>query len=367
MSRCRKIIWLSAVLALAGGWCLTAGGADSPATQPAPWSAIQPADLPASQPATQPAKEITLDLGNKVTMKLVLIPAGKFTIGSPKDEKNHCDDESPQHEVAITKAFYMGIYEITQEQYEQIVGKNPSKIKGAQNPVENVSWDDAVEFCQKLSKMAGKTIRLPTEAQWEWACRAGGQTRFCFGDDDDELDNYGWHSGNGEKTHHPVGKKKPNAYGLYDMHGNLWEWCTDWYAPYTAEKSVDPIGPDAGECHVLRSGCWLDCSPQICRSARRGWYVPDIRTSTVGFRVIVDLHFTPQMRAEVDRLIEQLDSDDFRTRDSAHKKLKEMCPAVLPILKEIQAGGKLSVEAAVRIKTIIEFHNRRTQPKDVQE
>src|ERR1019366_6733194 len=118
----------------------------------------------------------------------------------------------------------------TEEQYEQIMGKNPSRIKGAQNPVETVSWDDAMEFCKKLSQKTGKTVRLPTEAQWEYACRAGTKTRFSFGDKDEDLGDYAWYEKNSDGKSHPVGQKKPNGLGLYDMHGNVWQWCADWYA-----------------------------------------------------------------------------------------------------------------------------------------
>jgi len=198
----------------------------------------------------------------------------------------------------------MGVYEVTQEQYEQVIGKNPSIFKGAKNPVENVSWDDAVEFCKKLSQKTGKTVSLPTEARWEYACRAGTKTRFGFGDKDEDLCKYGnycdksntpgrpWqdkdHNDGFDKTA-PVGSLKPNDWGLYDMHGNVWEWCSDWYADsYANAKNVDPAGPDSGSLRVLRAGGW-DADPQSCRSAGRYWDSPVHRYGFVGFRVAVDL------------------------------------------------------------------------------
>jgi formylglycine-generating enzyme required for sulfatase activity len=240
-------------------------------------------------------KELTLDLGNNVSMKLLLIPAGKSMMGSPDGEKDGLTDERPQHEVTISKPFYLGVYEVTQEQYEQIMGKNPSEFKGAKYPVEAVIWEDAVEFCKKLSAKTGKTVSLPTEAQWEYACRAGTKTRFGFGDKDEDLGDYAWwgyDNGNSEKQTHPVGQKKPNAWGLYDMHGNVWEWCSDWYADsYANAKKQDPTGPDSGELRVLRGGSWFSF-PQHCRSASRNSKAVGNRILSIfvgGFRVAVVL------------------------------------------------------------------------------
>jgi len=235
-----------------------------------------------------PAAELSLDLGNKVTMKFVLIPAGRFTMGSPDSEKDHQPYEGPQHEVTIGKAFYMGVYEVTQEQYEAVIGSNPSRFKGASNPVERVSWDDAVAFCKKLSAKTGKTVRLPTEAEWEYACRAGSKTRFCFGDDDSDLGGYAWYRSNSDAKTHPAGAKKPNAFGLYDMHGNVWEWCSDWYADsYANANTRDPAGPSSGSNRVLRGGRWCD-DPRVCRSADRDGFGPSDRGDSVGFRVVLD-------------------------------------------------------------------------------
>jgi formylglycine-generating enzyme required for sulfatase activity len=234
-------------------------------------------------------KEISLDLGSNVTMKLVLIPAGKFTMGSPNSEKGRKADEVPQHEVTITKAFYMGVYEVTQGQYEAVTGSNPSNFKGAQNPVEQVSWDDAVAFCRKLSEKTRKPVRLPTEAEWEYACRAGTKTAYSFGDEEKALGYYGWFDENAKKQTHPVGQKKPNPAGLYDMHGNVREWCSDRYGEgyYAQGKAVDPQGPDTGS-RVLRGGGWYG-NPQDCRSAFRSWGSPGGRYTGIGFRVSVDL------------------------------------------------------------------------------
>ena len=157
------------------------------------------------------------------------------------------------------------MYEVTQEQYERVMGKNPSRFKGPQLPVERVSWKAAVSFCTKLSafpeeQAAGRTYRLPTEAEWEYACRAGSTTDFCFGDAEWGLDDYAWYEDNSDHRTHPVGQKRPNAWGLYDMHGNVWEWCADWHdeAYYEASPVDDPQGPATGVDRVGRGGSWSE-------------------------------------------------------------------------------------------------------------
>jgi formylglycine-generating enzyme required for sulfatase activity len=250
--------------------------------------ASEPSSRPATQPTTLPAKELNLDLGNNVTMRLVLIPAGSFTMGSPKSETGRSDNEGPQHQVTISKAFYMGVYEVTQPQYTQVMGRNPSRFKDANNPVECVRWEDVNDFCAKLSHKTGRTVRLPTEAQWEYACRAGSIAKFYFGDDDSALGEYAWYTNNSNQEPHPVGLKRANNFGLYDMHGNVWEWCSDWYTDsYPEGDSADPRGASSGWEHVQRGGSWTNGPPRSCRSARRNWVDPDLRQATVGFRVVV--------------------------------------------------------------------------------
>ena len=290
-----KIIAFAMIVIGVAWWVLATGAAE-------------PSSGPAMQPSTQPAKELTLDLGNKVTMKLVEIPAGKFLMGSPETEKERDQYgtfvpygtpprlRETQHEVTISKPFYLGVYEVTQEQYEQVVGRNPSTFKGARNPVETVSWEDAAEFCQKLSQKTGKTVSLPTDAQWEYACRAGTTTPFHTGQTistDEANYNGNYVYGNGQKGKYndstiAVGTFKPNAWGLYDMHGNVWEWCSDWYSPMTDATATDPAGPASGGSHVARGGCWR-WTPGFCRSAFR--YGLDIsfgcRSGCYGFRVAV--------------------------------------------------------------------------------
>lgn len=165
-------------------------------------------------------------------------------------------------------SFKIGKYPITQEQYKAVMGTNPSHFQGnPQNPVESVSYDDAVAFCQKLNEMTGKNYRLPTEAEWEYACQSGATTGYYFGDDENQFGNYAWYGGNSQKTTHRVGQKLPNAWGLYDMHGNVWEWCQE---------------------GCMRGGSWVN-NPNLCRSAIRSFYNRrNYRNTDVGFRVVCD-------------------------------------------------------------------------------
>jgi formylglycine-generating enzyme required for sulfatase activity len=243
----------------------------------------------AKRAGLEPTK--TQDLRNGVKLELALIPAGKFLMGSPETEKDRTKSET-QHEVTITKPYYMGKYEVTQEQYEQVMGTNPSQFKGRDLPVEQVSWDDAQAFCKKASGKTGFSVRLPTEAQWERACRAGTETTYYAGDTEADLDRAGWYEKNSNRTTHPVGQKAANAWGLYDTHGNVLEWCGEWHGAYKAEAVVDPQGAPPGEYRVLRGGSWADYLFG-CRSAFRGGDDPAARGGTVGFRVVVEVPRTP--------------------------------------------------------------------------
>jgi formylglycine-generating enzyme required for sulfatase activity len=252
------------------------------ADQPPPPS-TQPAVVTTTQPAGA-ATPLVLDLGKGVTMKLALVPAGKFTMGSPADEAGRRDDEAP-HEVTLSQPFYLGQTLVTQGQYEAVMGHNPSQVnRGPNYPVDSVSWHDAMTFSQKLGQATKQRISLPTEAQWEYACRAGSQTRFSCGDDEALLRKYAlfW-----ARTTLPVAKFKPNGWGLYDMHGNLHEWSADWYGPYPDKPATDPIGPVNGQARVLRGGCFHN-SAKFCRSASRIAYPPDQADYDFGFRVTAE-------------------------------------------------------------------------------
>jgi formylglycine-generating enzyme required for sulfatase activity len=248
------------------------GPPSSVATSPPAPAAAQPA--PAAPTPAAPA-ELTLDLGGGVTMKMVLIRPGKFMMGNEGQDR---------HEVTISKPFYLGATEVTQAQYEAVMGTNPSQFKGATNPVEMVFRNDAAEFCRKLSEKTRQAVRLPTDAEWEYACRAGTQTKFSFGNNASALGDYAWWDGNSGETTHPVGQKKPNAWGLYDMHGNVWEWCADWYEPYPKGPVTDPSGPAAGHRRVLRGESWRGFDSGCFRCAYRLSSDPADRDSSVGFR-----------------------------------------------------------------------------------
>ena len=231
---------------------------------------------------------------NSVGMRLTLIPSGEFTMGSPDPELERGADEV-RHRVTISRSFYLGVYEVTQSEYKSVIGTNPSAHKRPTNPVEQVNWKDAVEFCRTLSelpaeKAAGNRYRLPTEAEWEYACRAGTTTAFSFGDDKTLLHQFGWFGGNSGLTRlHPVGMKKPNPWGLYDMHGNVWEWCHDWYAAYPTADVIDPAGPTSGDVRIDRGGSWHYLG-RFCRSASRFRFAPAQRTSVLGFRVLCEFN-----------------------------------------------------------------------------
>ena len=233
-------------------------------------------------------KELAVDLGGGVKLEMVLIPAGEFMMGWPDSDEPAFLDAKPRHRVRISKPFYLGKYEVTQEQWQAIVGKNPSNFKGRTNPVENVSWDDCQVFLSRLNeKVGGGKVGLPTEAQWEYACRAGSTTKWCFGNSDSVLGEYAWCEENSDGTPHPVGQKKPNAWGLYDMYGNVWEWCQDWFDKGYYGKSPldDPTGPARGSGRVHRGGGWLADAMNCRTSAFRTGGGPTLRDETLGLRV----------------------------------------------------------------------------------
>ena len=223
-------------------------------------------------------------------MKFVWIPPGNFMMGSPKEEKQRNSNET-QHKVTLTKGFYMGVYTVTQEQWKAVMGNNPSAFKGEKNlPVESVSWDDCQEFIKKLREKDKKPYRLPTEAEWEYACRAGTTTPFHFGETiSTDQANFNGEDVAVKKRHSrdkttPVGSFPANAWGLHDMHGNVWQWCQDWYGDYPQKDVVDPQGAGKGPNRVLRGGSWFytaDC----CRSACRNSGEPGFRNYSIGFRL----------------------------------------------------------------------------------
>jgi len=348
---------LTLVLCATGSlcWLLAARAAEPPATQPAYpfWDGQESIEQYAQRVNLPPTK--TLDLGDGVKLELVLIPAGKFIMGTPEPKspwiggsilgiaglivlvlvgrllwrafrerrrpqfslrwlivvvlilgvaqyggfrcwravqasRNYWSGESPAHEVTLTTPFHMSTHEVTQEQYQQVMGVNPSHFKGPRLPVEMVSWEDAVAFCKKVSEKTGQTVRLPTEAEWEHACRAGTTTMYYTGDTKADLDRVAWYGANSKETTHPVGQKAANAWGLHDMHGNVWEWCLDLGQEYCSPAAaVDPQGPSDGQYRVVRGGSWHFDDAGYCRSASRLGYDPGYRDPRFGFRVVVEV------------------------------------------------------------------------------
>jgi formylglycine-generating enzyme required for sulfatase activity len=257
-------------------------------------------------------------------IEMVELPGGEFWMGSPENEPGRHDDEL-RHRVQV-RAFAIGKYPVTQKQYQELMGENPSHHqeipeegeRAEDRPVENVSWFDAVRFCNRLSEKNGRKpcyritepeagsdappqvewdreadgYRLPTEAEWEYACRAGTETTYSFGDEEAKLGEYGWFERNSNNQTHAVGQKKPNGWDLHDLHGNVWEWCWDWYDTYKVTsdngkivKLVDPMGTPTGTARVLRGGCFFD-GPGDLRSALRYRFVPVNRVEFVGFRCV---------------------------------------------------------------------------------
>jgi formylglycine-generating enzyme required for sulfatase activity len=249
---------------------------------------------PAAKQAAQPPYHAvsrtshSKQLANSIGMEFVWIPAGSFLMGSPAGEKT--SPHEMQHQVRLTKSFYMAVNLVTQQQWQRVMRNNPSEFRDAPGlPVEQVTWEDCQNFCNKLSELDAKAYRLPTEAEWEYCCRAGTTTAFSFGD------HISAEKANccvqptlkpPEKTT-PVGTFPANPWGLCDMHGNLWQWCQDWFDEYTEGLTVDPHGPATGAFRVLRGGSWCN-TPDLCRSANRASSAPDQRSAIVGFRVCFD-------------------------------------------------------------------------------
>lgn len=219
---------------------------------------------------------------NAIGMTFVLIEPDKFMMGSNRGY----GDTEPVHEVEIKEPFYLGKFLVTQAQWEAVMGDNPSFFRGPRFPVESISWNETQDFLEKITN-ANEKYRLPTEAEWEYACRAGSTTEYSFGDDPDLISEYGWHKGNSPYETKPVGQLKPNSWGLYDMHGNVWEWVYDWYGKdyYSESPSTDPQGPETGSFRVIRGGAWKN-NAGILRSATRSNDSPDDSFKHLGFRAV---------------------------------------------------------------------------------
>jgi formylglycine-generating enzyme required for sulfatase activity len=227
---------------------------------------------------------LRVDLGGGVEMEFVLIRPGSFVMGT----NNHEYDEGPAHSVTISRPFYLAKFEVTQAQWARVTGSNPSHFRGETLPVDTVSWLDCQRFLTAATQLTGRRFSLPTEAQWEFACRAGATTEYAFGDEPGQLTDHAWYSGNSALSTHPVGTKQPNRWGLHDMHGNVYEWCADWYseAPYDNSASTDPVGPATGRRRVLRGGAWLFVADNL-RCSDRAFSPPDYASNEYGVRPVI--------------------------------------------------------------------------------
>ncbi|MCE9561435.1 MAG: SUMF1/EgtB/PvdO family nonheme iron enzyme [Planctomycetes bacterium] len=286
------------------------------AQQPEPPAVVQPVEAPKiaqppleeSKPASEPrppevvskdplhpgrsrtaGERFTIKLPGDLPLTFAWCPPGTFTMGSNRDDAN--SDEKPAHTVTLTKGFFIGIYPVTQAQWKAaLMGSEPSNFPGPDRPVEQVLWEESRKFCRQMTRqLKGRAeVRLPTQAQWEYACKAGSTSDYNIGDGEESLQKAGWYEGNSGKETHPVGQLAPNAWGIHDMHGNIWEWCLDWYAEYSAEDQTDPGGPETGSDRVFRGGGWGD-SAKFCRSTYRSWFDPAVRYDALGFRIVMVL------------------------------------------------------------------------------
>ena len=277
--------WICVLLIMLAG--RVAG--DEPARLKAPFPADE---AKACQEAWAKHLGVPVVATNSIGMRFSLIPPGEFTMGSPAEEEWHREDEV-LHGVTISKPFCMAVTEVTQKQWMALMGENPSFCEGDELPVETVTWDQAAEFCRKLSAKERMSYRLPTEAEWEYACRAGTTTPFHTGETiRTDQANYngdytyaGGAKGEFREETTVAGSLAANAWGLYDMHGNVWEWCADWYAAYPDGDATDPTGPADGDRRIFRGGCWMNF-PAVCRSANRAKVVPQSWNFHLGFRVV---------------------------------------------------------------------------------
>lgn len=236
-----------------------------------------------------------VDLSVGVNIEMVWVKPGTFLMGSPESDEGRWSDEGPQHEVTISQGFYLGKYEVTQAQWEAVMDSSPWKNQDLVRndprfPAVYVSWEDVQGFIKKLNEVEGDTVfRLPTEAEWEYACRAGTTERWSFGDNEDRVGDFAWYRENAwdvsEQHAHKVGMKQPNPWGLYDMHGNVWEWVQDWHGIYESEPQIDPLGPEKGTIRVLRGSGYSSLARSVRSSFRYG-FTPVRRFHCVGFRLL---------------------------------------------------------------------------------
>ncbi len=231
---------------------------------------------------------------NSIGMKFALVSAGSFSMGSQSSDDgiDHGKQKDSTHKVILSNSYCIGVFEVTQGQFEKVMRYNPSSCRGGDLPVETVSWTEADAFCKTLSAVqverdAGRQYRLPTEAEWEYACRASSKSDYCCGESSEILNEFAWFGEARSDGSHSVGAKKPNKWGLFDMHGNVWEWCNDFEGEYSIDAATDPKGPSTGEYRVFRGGCWF-CNAKSCRAWVRRAGNQLTGHPGIGFRVVVN-------------------------------------------------------------------------------
>ena len=238
------------------------------------------------QPTVTSSDNISIPVKYGISIDMVRVEAGTFTMGATPEMKKPDKDEKPAHQVTLTNDYYIGKYEVTQALWQAVMGNNPSNFKGDNLPVEQVSWDDCQEFISKLNSITGKTFRLPTEAEWEYAARGGKKSRGYQYSGSNNISDVAWYKDNSDSKTHTVGSKQANELGIYDMSGNVWEWCQDWYGKYSSSSQTNPTGANSGSYRVRRGGC-RGITARYCRSSYRSFDAPGCRDSSLGLRLVL--------------------------------------------------------------------------------
>ena len=249
---------------------------------------VSPVQVPAVPSNTISDDAITIPVKDGICIEMVKVEGGTFMMGATSEMKNPNSNEKPVHQVTLTNDYYMGKYEVTQALWQAVMGSNPSEYKGDNLPVETVSWNDCQKFISKLNSLTGRMFRLPTEAEWEYAARGGKESRGYQYSGSSNISDVAWYDGNSGSKTHPVGTKQANELGIYDMSGNVWEWCSDWYSSYSSSSQTNPTGSDSGSARVSRGGGWFN-DASYCRLSVRFYYTPDFRLDILGLRLALSV------------------------------------------------------------------------------
>ena len=249
---------------------------------------VSPVQVPAVPSNTISDDAITIPVKDGICIEMVKVEGGTFMMGATSEMKNPNSNEKPVHQVTLTNDYYMGKYEVTQALWQAVMGSNPSEYKGDNLPVETVSWNDCQKFISKLNSLTGRMFRLPTEAEWEYAARGGKESRGYQYSGSSNISDVAWYDENSGSKTHPVGTKQANELGIYDMTGNVWEWCSDWYSSYSSSSQTNPTGSDSGSARVARGG-GVNRNASYCRLSVRFYYSPDFRLDILGLRLALSV------------------------------------------------------------------------------